>query len=619
MASEKPKGKRSRTAARKPAPERSEAGFPDRIFALASPASVGGVSMFEPGVLAEATTVGNFVSEGDLVARAVNLLSDAGFEVLQATPLMINIAGPRELYEKAFGTSLFTEQRPVIKQLGVEETATFIDTTDTDVPGLISTAGTRFEETLEGVAIEEPAYLHTPAMYPPPVDYFHLDVPADVSVGCNADKAHRGGTTGSGVTVAMVDTGWQSHPWFTDRGYRVDPVVLGPGTADPTIDGNGHGTGESANIFSTAPDITLKPVKAATAAGALVNMTAAFNAAVALTPDIITNSWGSNIPTGPLSAAMQARSAAVAAGVAAGIVVVFSAGNGSWGFPGQHPDVVSVGGVDILQNGGLRASDYTSGFMSNVFPGRRVPDVSGLVGMRPRAQSIMLPVPEGCTLDVDLAGGNHPNGDETTGNDGWAAFSGTSAAAPQVAGVVALIKQACGKLTPAEIRDILMTTARDVTTGTNHPNFGNAAVAGPDTATGNGLVDAHKAVLIAKVRCISVPIRPILPFIGPFPPIRPIQPALPFRPVLPFRPLFPLLPLQPVQPALPFQPARPIQPAFPIQPALPLQPLRPVQPFAPLRPIQPFEPGPGPGPGPLSQEDLAAIERMIIESDDPNL
>jgi hypothetical protein len=236
----------------------------------------------------------------------------------------------------------------------------------------------------------------------------------------------------------------------------------------------------------------------------------------------------------------------------------------------------------------------------------------------------MLPVPEGCVLDADLAGGNHPNGDETTGNDGWAAFSGTSAAAPQVAGVCALIKQACGKLTPAEIRDILMQTARDVTTGTNHPNFGNAAVAGPDTATGNGLVDAHKAVLVAKVRCIAAPITPFLPFVGPFPPIqpvvpfRPVQPSIPIRPVLPFRPLFPLQPLQPIQPALPIQPAFPIQPALPLQPALPIQPALPLQPFAPLRPIQPFV-GPGPGPGPLSGEDLEAIERMIIESEDPDL
>jgi len=83
----------------------------------------------------------------------------------------------------------------------------------------------------------------------------------------------------------------------------------------------------------------------------------------------------------------------VAAAWAAGIVVVFAAGNGHWGFPGQHPDVISVGGVDIRQDGTLRASDYTSGFDSNVYPGRRVPDLSGLVGMLPGAQLIMLPIP----------------------------------------------------------------------------------------------------------------------------------------------------------------------------------------------------------------------------------
>ena len=43
----------------------------------------------------------------------------------------------------------------------------------------------------------------------------------------------------------------------------------------------------------------------------------------------------------------------------------------------------------------------------------------------------------------------------------------------------------------------------------------------------------------------------------------------------------------------------------------------PLEPLAPIRPFAPF--GPDPGPGPLSQEDLAAIERMIIESDDPKL
>ena len=67
-----------------------------------------------------------------------------------------------------------------------------------------------------------------------------------------------------------------------------------------------------------------------------------------------------------------------------GIVVVFAAGNGHWGFPGQHPDVISVGGVDIGQNGTLRASDYASGFMSNIYPtgGSRTSPASSACGRR---------------------------------------------------------------------------------------------------------------------------------------------------------------------------------------------------------------------------------------------
>jgi subtilisin family serine protease len=598
---EKPSSKRKRTsAAKKPERSTSAADFPDRIFGIASPQSVG-ASLFTPGVLPDAETVGNFQSDPQQVERAVNLLADAGFEVLQANELMINIAGPRELYESVFDTTLVAEERPTLKAGQVEDTATFFDTTDTDVSGLCSTSGTRFEEVLEGVAIEEPAYPCAVNAFPPAVDYFKLDVPADVSLGCNADKAHRAGITGKGVTVAMVDTGWQTHPWFTSRGYRVDPTLLGPGTADAGVDESGHGTGESANIFSTAPDVTLKPVKAATAAGALVNLTAAFNAAVALNPHIITNSWTSDVRFGPLSAALQARAAAVAAAWAGGIIVVFAAGNGHWGFPGQHPDVISVGGVDIRIDGSLRASDYSSGFMSNVYANRRVPDMCGLVGMRPMAMNIMLPLPAGCAIDSGNAGGSHPaTGDETTASDGWAAFSGTSAACPQVAGVCALIKQACSHLTPPQVRDILKSTARDVTTGTNHPNFGNAAGPGVDLATGDGLVDAHKAVLLAKVRCLRQPIVPL-------------HPAIPLQP---FAPALPKLPLQPLTPAIPLQPFAPALPKLPLQPLQPFLPALPVRPFAPLRPFAPIGPDPGPftgGGASLSEDDIEALERLIID------
>src|SRR5262249_27636369 len=155
------------------------------------------------------------------------------------------------------------------------------------------------------------------------------------------------------------------------------PVVLAPGAANPADDESGHGTGESTNIFAVAPDVQLLPVKMS-----FTNSTAAFNAAVGLGPDIITCSWGSST-NGPLSAADQALAAAIATAVASGIIVVFSAGNGHFGFPGQHPDVISAGGTFMLQDGSMTASDYASGFISQIYPNRRVPDLCGLVGMKP--------------------------------------------------------------------------------------------------------------------------------------------------------------------------------------------------------------------------------------------
>lgn len=509
--------------------------MPPRIFAQASPRSIGGVSLFDAAASINSQSVAGFESERGVAERAASLLLQAGFEVLQVSPITLNIAGSRQTYEKAFNTRLVTEERPVIKALAAQTTATFIECPDTPLPGLIATANTPFESVLEGVAIEQPRYFMAPSRFAPLKSYWHLRVPADVSLALNADRAHRGGITGRGVRVAMVDSGHYKHPYFVGRGYRVAPVVLGPAAVNPLDDESGHGTGESANVFAAAPDVELLPVKMN-----FTNTIGAFNAAVALQPDIITCSWGSSVPTGPLSAADQALAAAVAAAWAAGIVVIFSAGNGHWGFPGQHPDVISAGGTFMNPDESLRASDYASGFMSRVYPNRRVPDLCGLVGMFPKAAYLMLPVQEGDQIDQSLAGGTHPNGDETKTNDGWAAFSGTSAAAPQLAGVAALIKQACGRLTPSQIRNIMMQTARDVVSGNcNTSTGGHAATVGPDLATGNGLVDAHKAVLLAKVRCLGglptptpgrIPtpepgVRSPLPTRKPSP--EPIQPAPP--------------------------------------------------------------------------------------------
>jgi subtilisin family serine protease len=287
----------------------------------------------------------------------------------------------------------------------------------------------------------------------------------------------------------MTDSGWEPHPYFVQRGYRFSSTVAAPGAANPAVDENGHGTAESANIFAVAPDVDFSMVKLNFA-----NSTAGFNAAVAMNPHIISNSWGSDNKFGPLGAADLALAAAIATAVANGIIVVFSAGNGHWGYPGQHPDVISAGGVYLERDGSMRASNYSSGFVSNIFAGRQSPDLCGLVGMQPKAAYIMLPVPAGSAIDVGLAGSTHPNGDETQADDAWAAISGTSAAAPQIAGAAALIKQACPRLTPAEVKDVLQKTARDVTVGTSHPNTPGTTGTGTDTATGAGLLDAQSSL-----------------------------------------------------------------------------------------------------------------------------
>lgn len=515
-------------------------GLPRTLFAQASPRSIGGRSMFEMGSV-RADTVTAVMSEPDVVVAAAAQLQQAGFTVLQMSSTTINISGPATLFRDALECRLESHDRPVIKEGAKEDVAQFVECVDTDVPGLIDTSGTAFTNLLEGVALEEPRY-YMAANFAPPVGYWHLDVPGDVSLGCNADKAHRGGATGRGIKVVMCDSGHFAHPFFSARGYRVGPVVLGPGAANAAADESGHGTAESANIFAVAPDVDFQMVKMS-----FVNSIGAFNAAVGLAPHIISNSWGSDKLNPPLSAADNALAAAIAIAVANGIVVVFSAGNGHFGFPGQHPDVISAGGVFMDQAGALRASDYASGFASVIYPGRRVPDLSGLVGMRPRAAYIMLPVQPNDEIDRDLGNGSaHPNGDETPPNDGWAAISGTSAAAPQLAGAAALVKQACPRLTPVQVRSVLTSTARDVTVGSNSPRPGmnNPATVGPDLATGHGLVDAARAVLIAKLRCIRFPVVPIVPVV-------PVLPVTPVVPIIPVPPIGPVIPVPPVVPPIP--------------------------------------------------------------------
>ena len=84
---------------------------------------------------------------------------------------------------------------------------------------------------------------------------------------------------------------------------------------------------------------------------------------------------------------------------------------------------------------------------------------------------------------VDLAAPGE--GIYTTVMGGYGSVSGTSFASPITAGVVSLIMAANPGLAPAEVEQVLKTTADDL----GDP--------GPDTSFGSGLVNAHQAVLAA--------------------------------------------------------------------------------------------------------------------------
>jgi subtilisin family serine protease len=115
-----------------------------------------------------------------------------------------------------------------------------------------------------------------------------------------------------------------------------------------------------------------------------------------------------------------------------------------------------------------------------------------------------MPTQPGSDLDKEFFNNGAPNrshtthapyGDETQPDDGWLVASGTSSAAPQIAGICTLMKQVNPGLGPNTIRRILMDTAIDITAGHASPFTGSyPATSRNDIATGAGLADCAAAV-----------------------------------------------------------------------------------------------------------------------------
>lgn len=435
-------------------------------------------------------------------------LENSGFSIIADSPLGLALLGPSGAYEEISGGKVVARERLTRIKPGVRNYVTRMDLIGNNQPrnlGIGFSRSTKLK--IDGIVLEKPRYTHTslqisdPSPFPLPSPKYHLSVPDDVAIGVNADRLHRNGIRGANALVAMVDTGHYRHPFFLRQGYNLRPTLSSVAEVNCAEDPGAHGTGQSANLLAVAPDVTFQCIRSSDNNGHLVATFGGFVMAKNLSPEIITCSWGTNYgdypPAPPWEAVDEADKALcleIAHAVEAGILVIFSAGNGEFGPQPQTPGVISAGGVYRASDGSLRASDKASGYYSPWFGGVRIPTVSGLVGMSPRAQYIMLPVPPGSLIDLfQSMDGSEEAGDGTKPDDGWAMFSGTSAAAPQVAGVAALMIGAKAGLTCAQIREAMVKTATDVTLGTCHARMGYSATLGPDPATGAGLVNAKEA------------------------------------------------------------------------------------------------------------------------------
>ena len=329
---------------------------------------------------------------------------------------------------------------------------------------------------------------------------------ASLTASLGIQDAWAQGLTGDHVTVAVIDTGVAPVPGLIDK---ADKVINGP---DLSFDGQwpetryvdafGHGTHlagiiagrdekwdrkkPNEGLFAgVAPDAQLLNVKVGSADGGadVSQVIAALDWVVqhrkegGMDVRVISLAYGTASPQ-PWQVDPLAR--AVEAAWRAGIVVVAAAGNDglqatSLLMPALDPHILAVGAVDPLGTASTRddvVADFTNGGSST-----RRPDV-----VAPGRSIVSLRVP-GSYADT-MSPEGRIEGDPS---ERFFRGSGTSQATAFVAGQVALLLGERPKLTPDQVKQMLMSTARALP-GTN-PTMGAgvpdvlAAVQAPVPAT----------------------------------------------------------------------------------------------------------------------------------------
>ena len=230
---------------------------------------------------------------------------------------------------------------------------------------------------------------------------------------------------GAGVHVYVIDTGIRaSHVEFAGRiGAGAYAIVDGRGTDDC----NGHGTHVAGTVggtaYGVAKGVTLHPIRVldCDGNGALTGVIAAVDWVTANheAPAVVNMSLGGDIS--------NALDTAVRNSIAAGLVYVVAAGNSNADACGESPARVA----EALTVGASSSTDQR-GWFSN----------------------------HGACLDLFAPGVEITSADKPH-DTATAIMSGTSMAAPHVAGLAALVRQAQPGASPALVVEAILTHATD--------------------------------------------------------------------------------------------------------------------------------------------------------------
>ncbi len=346
------------------------------------------------------------------------------------------------------------------------------------------------------------------------IDYLTDEYKAQYSLTTmDAASAYQRGYTGSGIQVAVLDTGLDvGHPEFAGRviaGNGYDFVGTGSAGQPAASNLNSHGT-EVAGVIAAnrnfigmhgvAYDATLVPLRVFDASGgAIASFESAINYARTSTQARILNgsygpddAWHNNFEPlgyqGIVTTPEIAEADAYKAYVAAGGILVFPAGNARLIAPNLASNPTGPGFLPFIRpansaivgavNGAYR--DDTGSIMATADYSALQPQTIVVAGVD-RNNNISTfsnlcgVAKEWCMVAPD------ENIYTTTLGGVYTTVSGTSFAAPQVAGAIAILKQEFPNLTAAQIVSRLLNTATDL------------GAAGTDSVYGHGLLNLAAA------------------------------------------------------------------------------------------------------------------------------